>query len=112
MKPSNKTLRLESVRVVWEPDTDWIADPDEHANPEDCERCQAIATVSYQITRDGDRRLETLTSGGLNGIEGAEGDYRRQIEGEELSDLREHLRVFGVPVGDFARIANRPDLQE
>ena len=108
MKPSNKTLRLDSVRVVWE------TDPYSRTFPVK-ESCRAEATVSYQITRDGDRRFETLTSVGLNGIDGidgADGNYRRQIEGEELSDLREHLRVFGVPVGGFAQLANRPDLQE
>ena len=105
MKPSNKTLRLDSVRVVWGIDED-------STRFEDAEYCRAEATVSYEINRDGNRRIETLTSGGLYDIEEADAAYRRQIEGEELSDLREHLRVFGVPVGDFARIANRPDLQE
>lgn len=102
--PNSQPLRLDSVRVKWEADIEC---------PYPASRCQAIAVVSYEIGPSGDRRLETLSSGGLNAIEkNPTADYRHEVENEQLSELRDHLRVFGVPVKNFAVLAERPELQE
>lgn len=98
-----KTLRLDTVRVIWQ------RDPSGSAG---AERCFAFADVSYPININGDRRMERLTSSGLNDIQGATGGYRTQIEVEQLEELRDHLRVFGVPVSRFAQVAGVPELQE
>ena len=63
---------------------------------------RANADVSYAISNT-DRRIETLTSGGVWGIESNSGkDY---IEGEvgkdELNDLKTHLERFGVNTSNF-----------
>jgi len=42
------------------------------------------------------RRLETLTSGGLWGIESDSGEYLDEVAQEQLEDLKSHLRAFGV----------------
>jgi len=61
---------------------------------------EAEAVVKYRIGNRGDWRLETLTSGGLWGIESDSGrDYFEQVFRDELTDLREHLFCFGVRVG-------------
>ncbi len=80
-------LKIESVKVVSEEDSE--------SGEKGC-FVQARATVSYPIDK-GYRRLETFTSGGLGGVEGDE-SYFREIEAEQLEDLRQHLKVFGVPV--------------
>lgn len=60
------------------------------------EGCVAKATVSYSIG-NGSRRLETLTSGGLWGIESdSDKKYLRTLEDEELADLADHLEHFGI----------------
>lgn len=87
-------IRLERVRIHWEPDpTSEYPEAD---------------VVSYPTGPDGDRRLERLTSAGLNGIDGATGAYRREVEREQLEDLRDHLDVFGVEVDgeDWDRVCH------
>lgn len=86
-------LRVDDVRIKWEQDTEG------HATWS----VVAIATVSYQLGSNGDRRLETLSSAGLHGIElgdraSADAMYRSELEDEQLEDLRLHLRVFGINV--------------
>jgi hypothetical protein len=102
---TQSTLRLDSVRVVWEADleSEWL----------EAERCYAKAEVSYPINENGDRRLETVTSAGLNGIQlaGPDDPYRTEVELEQLTELRDHLRAFNVPTRDFAR-RFAPALQE
>ena len=62
---------------------------------------RAIAKVSYSIG-NGNRRLETLTSGGIWGVESdSDQDYFETLEQEELDNLKEHLETFGVDVSDF-----------
>jgi hypothetical protein len=56
----------------------------------------AEATVSYPINSNGDRQLETFTSGGLWGIESDSGDYIEEIETEQLANLANHLAHFGI----------------
>ena len=89
-------LRIDSVRIVWiEDDMTPPLDPET-----DLVGCYAVAEVSYPINGvNGDRRLETLTSSGIWGIDAkSHEDYRSQVEREQLEDLAEHLKVFGVPV--------------
>jgi hypothetical protein len=93
-------LRIDDVRVAWEDDGE-------------LQRCQAVAEISYAINDCGDRRIEWLYSGGLNGISlaGSDDPHRQIVELEQLDELRDHLRVFGVDTRDFAaRFA--PALQE
>jgi hypothetical protein len=62
--------------------------------------CQASALVSYP-TQDDNRRLETLTSGGLGGIHpDSSRAYLDAIRDGELDDLREHLTHFGIEASD------------
>lgn len=66
---------------------------------------QAEAVVKYPI-ESGSYRLETLTSGGLWGIESDSGDdYIKTVIGEELSSLKEHLKVFNVSLKRFDEMA-------
>jgi hypothetical protein len=64
----------------------------------------AEAEVSYPVGQ-GSRRLETLTSGGLWGVESDSGDYLRQVADEELADLSLHLETFGVDMSNFDELA-------
>lgn len=65
--------------------------------------CLAEATVSYPVDKHGNRRLEKFTLGGLWGIESdSDPDYLRQVEKEELADLKSHLAIFGVPTNNFS----------
>ncbi len=113
----NKTiLALDSVRLTWEPDPfppareDYPALTGREFDEMALYSCRAVATVSYP-TANGDRRIEQLSSGGLNGIERyfADGSIlnRGEVEEqEELADLRAHLAVFGVPTERFDELAN------
>ena len=95
--PALPPLRIDNVRIVWERDDapPMLGDPEV-----ECIGCYAVAEVSYPMNGvNGDRRLETLKSGGLWGIDSkSHEDYRAQVEREQLEDLAEHLKVFGVPV--------------
>ena len=92
---AKKTLRIDRVKVVWEPDG--------YGDPR-MQRCHAFAEVSYPINSAGDRRLETLTSGGLSGITvlGPDDPYKIEIETEQLDELRDHLEAFGIDTRSFA----------
>ena len=59
----------------------------------------AEATVSYHKGA-GCSRLETLSSGGLWGVESDSGDYLDTIADDELEDLRDHLKEFGISCAD------------
>ena len=67
---------------------------------------EAGAVVGYEISDGGRggggvyRGLETLTSGGLWGIESDSGDHLKEVAGEELAGLRKHLTAFGVTIPD------------
>ena len=63
------------------------------------------ATIKLDITGQGNYRLETFTSGGLWGIESDSGnDYIKEIESDELNDLKNHLKQFNVNVKNFDKI--------
>lgn len=85
-------LRLDRVTVEWTPDPEW---PGTYG-------CVARAQVSYAYAiKDGDRRLEWLTSGGFWGIDGQSSpSYCAEVERIELADLRDHLTKFGLRVSD------------
>lgn len=60
--------------------------------------CVAKAEVSYP-TGNGNRRLETLSSGGLWGIESdSDREFLDEVEREQLDDLADHLNHFGFDV--------------
>ena len=59
----------------------------------------AEATVLCSDQNNGGR-LETLSSGGLWGIESDSGDYLNTVADDELADLREHLALFGIHCSD------------
>jgi hypothetical protein len=114
-------IKVDSVKIKWlhdsDPDLSWLDQYEDSQDPEekeyykrDQERkasygnqwemlgCVAEAQVSRPIGQ-GSRRLETLTSGGLWGIESdSDRDYMKQVEHEQLSDLAEHLNAFGIEV--------------
>lgn len=57
---------------------------------------RAKAQVSYPCGPNGERRLDSFTSGGLWGIESDSGEsYLKSIEADELEDLASHLNRFG-----------------
>lgn len=67
----------------------------------------AEATVS---TESG--RTETLTSGGLWGIESDAGkDYLDSVTDEELADLRSHLESFGVDLTDWDELTEDIEIE-
>ena len=61
---------------------------------------QAVAIVKYSIGQ-GHFRLEEMTSGGLWGIESDSGEYLDEVMGTELGELKEHLEVFNVDMGNW-----------
>ena len=65
----------------------------------------AKAEVSYEMTNvypKGNRRIERFTSGGLWGIESDSGEKcLKEIEAEQLEDLKLHLKTFGVDISNF-----------
>ena len=69
----------------------------------------AEAVVKYPDSTDcGSYRLETLTSGGLWGIESdSEESYLESIEQEELADLKNHLATFGIEWNDEIEIEHK-----
>jgi hypothetical protein len=76
-------LKIDRVRI------EWGTEPDGNLY------CEAVAEVSYP-TRSG-RRLETLHSGGLYGIDPTiEGRDLKDIEAGQLEDLADHLGAFGI----------------
>jgi hypothetical protein len=65
---------------------------------------RAKAEVSYPIFGNS-HRLEHFTSGGLYGIESdSDNSYIKEIEQEQLDDLKEHLKTFNVSIRNFNKI--------
>ena len=65
--------------------------------------CMAESVVSYPISKQGDRRLETLTSGGLWGIESdSDESYKTEVAKEQLEDLKSHLKQFNIKISKKA----------
>jgi hypothetical protein len=99
MTTTQPIVRVDKIVIQWELD--------------DTERpiqlyCVARAHVSYPINDQGDRRLVTFTSSGLSGIDRrSTWAYEREIECEQIDDLRAHLRVFGVEMGAYTNVEVR-----
>jgi len=115
-------LRVDSIALKWEhddnPDLSWLEQDYSDCSPAEAAKyrqqdkdrlaaynrgdwymqgCFAVAEVSYSIGQ-GSRRIEKFTSGALWGIESDCGDdYRKQVEQEQLDDLKEHLAQFNIP---------------
>jgi hypothetical protein len=87
-------VKVDSVKIVWEQDEN--SDFDSYNDKRTMQGCHAVAIVSRPIGQ-GSRRLQTFQSSGLWGIESdLSDDYRREVESEQLDDLREHLAAFGI----------------
>jgi hypothetical protein len=62
----------------------------------------AEATIK---TDEGNFRLDNLSSFGLWGVESDSGDdYIKEVEAEQLQDLKKHLQAFNVNVRNFNKI--------
>jgi hypothetical protein len=67
---------------------------------------RAEAEVKYRENKSS-WRYETLTSGGIWGIESNSGEHVKEQEQEQLADLKNHLEAFGVDVSKFDTMAKR-----
>ena len=66
--------------------------------------CVAKAEVSYPINESGDRRIETFRSGGLYGVESdSDSEYLKEVEKEQIEDLKQHLEHFNVDLSSFEK---------
>jgi hypothetical protein len=77
--------------------------PDESGDEPDLEYpvgISAEATVSYPSGAGG-KRLEWLASSGLLGVEGDDPSMVKMYAEEEIDDLEEHLKAFGVDMTGF-----------
>jgi hypothetical protein len=113
-------LRIDRLRLVWEPDhspdlsyleqqyPDCTPGLAAHYQKQDARRladygsgwymlgCYAEAVISYPIGQD-NRRLQVFRSGGLWGIESdSDAVFKSEVERTELEDLAAHLRTFGI----------------
>jgi hypothetical protein len=70
---------------------------------------RADAVVSYPVLGNS-RRLETMTSGGLWGIESdSEEDYIKEVEEEQIEDLKNHLAQFCIEWDDTIEIEHKDE---
>jgi len=70
----------------------------------------AEAEVSYEVV-SGDRRLETLISGGLWGIESDSGHYLEEVKKAELADLKQHLEKFNVDTSNWDELVKDLEIE-
>ena len=71
----------------------------------------AEADVKY-LDFAGSYRLETLTSGGLHGINrDATKDFLNEIGKDELDDLKNHLAIFGVSLENWKERTEHLEIQ-
>ncbi len=63
----------------------------------------AEAEVAYEIG-NGNYRVEWLTSDGLWGIESDDPDYIKEVEQEEINNLKDHLAHFGIEWDDSVEV--------
>lgn len=66
---------------------------------------QARAIVSYP-TSQGSRRLETLTSSGVWGVESDATKHHKEIAEGELAELKHHLEQFNVDTEDWDELVD------
>lgn len=116
---------IDTIRIEWEQDCDmeptFVDDEGEEYRAENEKRleayhsgewwytgCRAEAIVSYPVNDTGDRRMERFTSGGLWGIASDDTvEYRKEVQTEQLTDLKAHLETFGVDTCNFWLIAHK-----
>ena len=117
-------IRIDKFEIQWildeSPDLSWLEQSDEEMGDGFEKRskqrlesygdewvmmgCVARASVSYPLNGSDAsynhpdyRRLESLTSGGLWGIESDSSDeYRLEVESGQRAELIDHLQAFGV----------------
>lgn len=114
-------IRIEEVHIKMEPDDDinpkefqCYSDSvinDRYNGVWEFVGIRAECSVSYPIGSHGSltsRRLEWLSSSGLYSIEyhHTVEEYHIEVAKEQLEDLKTHLEVFGIDVGDFHLFAN------
>jgi hypothetical protein len=121
--------RIESVKIIWDvdndPDLSYLEPEDartEEENEQNAARlkqfqcgavftvgCRARAVVSYpsgnsNVGKVGLNhcRLENFDSGGLWGIESDSDErYRKEVEKDELDNLKQHLETYNIDTGNF-----------
>lgn len=112
-----KDIKIDNIMIIWEmdpdPDVSWLDESGLqklYRGDMGFEGCYCVAEVSYDCGQ-GCRRLESLYSSGLWGIvsfyDDANAVYRKEIETEELADLKAHLKAFGINVNDFDNMSKQ-----
>jgi len=100
-------VRLQAIRVIFDQDEDADAsylDQDEFEDRRDEYRRGEFSFVSARAEADVNIEgiLQTLQSGGLNGIESdSEEEYLTEIAAEEWKTLRGVLKTVGVPTSEL-----------
>lgn len=100
-------VALQAVRVVFEPDLDpdsSYLDQDEFEDRRKAHKRGEFSFVSARAEADVviEGVVQTLTSGGLNGIESdSEDEYLTEIAAEEWNSLRNVLKTVGVPTAEL-----------
>jgi hypothetical protein len=102
------------VRVMHDesPDTSFLDQPGEEERREALERGDfSFVGVRAEAEVVVEGVIQTITSGGLWGVESDSGDYIEDVALEEYDNLREILKVIGVstsqvPVGDKKMIGS------
>lgn len=72
---------------------------------------EAEAIVKYPIGQ-GNYRLEYFRSGGLWGIESDSKDYIKEVESDQLYNLKEHLKAFNISIKNFTKLAEVAEAKE
>jgi hypothetical protein len=109
-------FEIRNIEIAWEDDhdadTSFLEDDqlEEYENGEAYfQSCRAVAEIGLFESNDGRYghwQTQTITSGGLYGIHFLHSlddhkdtkSYRREVEAEELSDLRTQLIAMGIDV--------------
>ena len=102
-------VELDSILVLVLPDDDPDTSFLDQGDPEDQDRKEAYRRGDFsfvgvraeaKIIVDG--ISQTITSGGLWGVESDAGDaYIKEVAGEEYVDLRRILKTLGVPTSEM-----------
>ncbi len=72
-----------------------------------------IAEATVRTTEGNISRLETLTSGGLWGMESDGGkEYFAETEQDQLADLKDHLEAFNVDTSNFEELAKNAQVED
>ena len=100
--------RVTQITIRWIPDdTEYRDDFDEIDYDGPFISLHAVAIVEYDPMGKGGTRIQTFESSGLYGIippspeADAEGDWKSEMELNEISELRDHLRHFNINMEAF-----------